>query len=66
MHDPIPDQTNPETHGTGLVQFFETADGVLPPGTPAAPRPADRPREVPAEVASPAHPFAESEAPREP
>ena len=47
MSDAISYQANPETRGTGPIQFFEASSGDLPPGTRATPRPANRPRELP-------------------
>jgi hypothetical protein len=48
MSDPLSHQANPETRGTVPVQFFEADGGAPPPGSKATPRPADRPRELPA------------------
>jgi hypothetical protein len=48
MRDPHSHQADPQTRGTAPVKFFEADGGTPPPGTKATPRPADRPREVPA------------------
>jgi hypothetical protein len=47
MNDSISYQANPETRGTGPIQFFEAGAADLPSGTKATSRPADRPRELP-------------------
>jgi hypothetical protein len=48
MSDHLSHQANPVTRGTVPVQFFEADGGAPPPGSKATPRPADRPRELPA------------------
>jgi hypothetical protein len=51
---PIPYQSNPETRGTGPVEFFEDTSGDPPPGAMATPRPTERPRVLPPAEALPA------------
>ncbi len=54
MSEPDSFPPNPETRGTVPVQFFEADDGAPSAGTKATPRPADRPRELPASGPGPA------------
>ena len=44
MNDHISYEANPETQGTGPVQFFESESGDTPAGTKARSRPPDKTR----------------------